>query len=210
MLRVDHFLHLRCEVPMPSVVEEATELIGRARRAAGLADGPHAGPAPVPRRAASCATITAASRGGLTDAELDVLFERRLAYAGRRHAADELPRAGRARARARHTAGEPRRHDAPSMSPTPIARPRRDRRIPDHRRSRARPAPGRHRRADGRAQSRARRLAFRQRADRRARSRRGARHSVVRLRAVEPADGGAAACPRHAPGDSICRRRCAP
>src|ERR1700676_4597150 len=30
LLRVDHFLHLRCEVPMPNVVNEATALIGRA------------------------------------------------------------------------------------------------------------------------------------------------------------------------------------
>jgi alpha-D-ribose 1-methylphosphonate 5-triphosphate diphosphatase len=29
MLRVSHFLHLRCEVPMPNVVAEAAELIGR-------------------------------------------------------------------------------------------------------------------------------------------------------------------------------------
>jgi alpha-D-ribose 1-methylphosphonate 5-triphosphate diphosphatase len=29
LLRSDHFLHLRCEIPMPSVVEEARELIGR-------------------------------------------------------------------------------------------------------------------------------------------------------------------------------------
>ncbi len=29
LLRVEHFLHLRCEVPMPSAVEEATQLIGR-------------------------------------------------------------------------------------------------------------------------------------------------------------------------------------
>ena len=29
LLRADHFLHLRCEIPMPSVVEEARELIGR-------------------------------------------------------------------------------------------------------------------------------------------------------------------------------------
>src|SRR5215468_2245853 len=29
LLRADHFLHLRCEVPMPSVVEEAKELFGR-------------------------------------------------------------------------------------------------------------------------------------------------------------------------------------
>ena len=28
MLRTDHFLHLRCEVPMPNVVEEAAELEG--------------------------------------------------------------------------------------------------------------------------------------------------------------------------------------
>src|SRR3974390_3451618 len=29
LLRSDHFLHLRCEIPMPDVVEEATELVGR-------------------------------------------------------------------------------------------------------------------------------------------------------------------------------------
>ena len=29
LLRADHFLHLRCEIPMPSVVEEAKELIDR-------------------------------------------------------------------------------------------------------------------------------------------------------------------------------------
>ena len=29
LLRADHFLHLRCEIPMPDVVEEARELVGR-------------------------------------------------------------------------------------------------------------------------------------------------------------------------------------
>ena len=29
LLRADHFLHLRCEIPMPSVVEEARELVDR-------------------------------------------------------------------------------------------------------------------------------------------------------------------------------------
>ena len=29
LLRAEHFLHLRCEIPMPSVVEEARELIDR-------------------------------------------------------------------------------------------------------------------------------------------------------------------------------------
>src|SRR6201996_3771876 len=30
LLRADHFLHLRCEIPMPTVVEDAMELVGRA------------------------------------------------------------------------------------------------------------------------------------------------------------------------------------
>src|ERR1700759_4635775 len=29
LLRADHFLHLRCEIPMPDVVGEAQELVGR-------------------------------------------------------------------------------------------------------------------------------------------------------------------------------------
>src|ERR1700754_3406622 len=29
LLRADHFLHLRCEIPMPSVVEETKGLVGR-------------------------------------------------------------------------------------------------------------------------------------------------------------------------------------
>src|SRR3954452_16273411 len=29
LLRADHFLHLRCEVPMPMVVEDAAKLVGR-------------------------------------------------------------------------------------------------------------------------------------------------------------------------------------
>src|SRR3981189_2833786 len=40
LLRADHFLHLRCEIPMPSVVEEAKELARRARRAVVLVVGP--------------------------------------------------------------------------------------------------------------------------------------------------------------------------
>src|ERR1700689_518959 len=39
LLRVDHFLHLRCEVPMPNVVDEAAALMGRADvRLASLMD----------------------------------------------------------------------------------------------------------------------------------------------------------------------------
>ena len=50
LLRADHFLHLRCEIPMPSVVEEAKELIDRPDvRLMSLMDHTP-GPAPVPRR----------------------------------------------------------------------------------------------------------------------------------------------------------------
>ena len=60
LLRADHFLHLRCEIPMPSVVEEAKELIGRPGRAADVADGPHARGSASSATRASCATIIAA------------------------------------------------------------------------------------------------------------------------------------------------------
>src|SRR5262249_59784527 len=39
LLRVEHFLHLRCEVPMPTVVKEANALMGRSDvRLASLMD----------------------------------------------------------------------------------------------------------------------------------------------------------------------------
>ena len=103
-----------------SVVEEAQELIGRARRAARLADGPHAGPAPVPRRAQAARLLPRQERRP----------DRRRARRAVRQAASpirqtlcrgQLSRAGRARARARHAAGEPRRHHARSMSREAVA-----------------------------------------------------------------------------------------
>jgi alpha-D-ribose 1-methylphosphonate 5-triphosphate diphosphatase len=79
LLRVDHFLHLRCEIPMPSVVEEAKVLIGRPDvRLMSLMDH-----TPGQRQFRNEAKLRDYYRGkgaGMTDAELDVLFERRLAY----------------------------------------------------------------------------------------------------------------------------------
>jgi alpha-D-ribose 1-methylphosphonate 5-triphosphate diphosphatase len=46
----DHFLHLRCEIPMPNVVEEMPGAGRTAGCAADVADGSHAGAAPVSRR----------------------------------------------------------------------------------------------------------------------------------------------------------------
>jgi alpha-D-ribose 1-methylphosphonate 5-triphosphate diphosphatase len=79
LLRADHFLHLRCEVPMPSVVEEAKELIGRPDvRLMSLMD--HTPGQRQFRDGVKLRDYYRGKSGGMTDAELDVLFERRLAY----------------------------------------------------------------------------------------------------------------------------------
>jgi alpha-D-ribose 1-methylphosphonate 5-triphosphate diphosphatase len=80
MLRCDHFLHLRCEVPMPDVVEETAELIGRADvRLVSLMD--HTPGQRQFRDEEKLRTYYRGKSGGLTDAELDVLFDKRRAYA---------------------------------------------------------------------------------------------------------------------------------
>jgi alpha-D-ribose 1-methylphosphonate 5-triphosphate diphosphatase len=79
LLRSDHFLHLRCEIPMPSVVEEAKELIGRPDvRLMSLMD--HTPGQRQFRDAVKLRDYYRGKGGGMTDAELDVLFERRFAY----------------------------------------------------------------------------------------------------------------------------------
>jgi alpha-D-ribose 1-methylphosphonate 5-triphosphate diphosphatase len=79
LLRADHFLHLRCEVPMPSVVEEAKELVGRPDvRLMSLMDH-----TPGQRQFRDEVKLRDYYRGkgaGMTDAQLDELFARRLAY----------------------------------------------------------------------------------------------------------------------------------
>jgi alpha-D-ribose 1-methylphosphonate 5-triphosphate diphosphatase len=88
LLRADHFLHLRCEIPMPDVVEEARELIGRPDiRLMSLMDH-----TPGQRQFRDEGKLRDYYRGkgaGMTDAELDALFERRFAYQ-RAHAATNL------------------------------------------------------------------------------------------------------------------------
>ena len=104
MLRITHYLHLRCEVPMPQVVAEASELIGRDDvRLVSLTDH-----TPGQRQFRDEQKLRDYYRGksGLTDAELDVVFEKRREDA-RRHAAPnyrDLVAMARARGIA---AGEP-------------------------------------------------------------------------------------------------------
>jgi len=79
LLRVDHLLHLRCEVPMPSVVDEATRLIGRSDvRLASLMD--HTPGQRQFRDESKLRDYYRGKKGGLTDAELDVLFRKRLEH----------------------------------------------------------------------------------------------------------------------------------
>jgi alpha-D-ribose 1-methylphosphonate 5-triphosphate diphosphatase len=79
LLRADHFLHLRCEIPMPDVVEEAKELIGRPDvRLMSLMD--HTPGQRQFRDEVKLRDYYRGKGGGMTDAELDVLFARRFAY----------------------------------------------------------------------------------------------------------------------------------
>jgi alpha-D-ribose 1-methylphosphonate 5-triphosphate diphosphatase len=80
MLRIAHFLHLRCEVPMPDVVAEAAALIDRPEvRLVSLMD--HTPGQRQFRDAEKLRTYYRSKAGGLTDAELDVLFDQRRDFA---------------------------------------------------------------------------------------------------------------------------------
>jgi len=79
LLRADHFLHLRCEIPMPDVVEEAKELVGRPDvRLMSLMD--HTPGQRQFRDEVKLRDYYRGKGGGMTDAQLDVLFARRFAY----------------------------------------------------------------------------------------------------------------------------------
>ena len=87
MLRITHFLHLRCEVPMPDVVADAAALIGRPDvRLVSLMD--HTPGQRQFRDEEKLRTYYRSKSGGLTDAEFDVLFAQRRAFAARHAAAN--------------------------------------------------------------------------------------------------------------------------
>ena len=79
MLRVSHFLHLRCEVPMPAVVTEAAQLIGRSDvRLLSLMD--HTPGQRQFRDERKLRDYYRGKKADLTDAALDILFQRRIEY----------------------------------------------------------------------------------------------------------------------------------
>src|SRR5690606_29826811 len=76
LLRVDHYLHLRCEVPMPNVVIDTAGLIGRKDvRLLSLMDH-----TPGQRQFQDPQKLREYYRGksGMNDAELDGMFARRV------------------------------------------------------------------------------------------------------------------------------------
>jgi alpha-D-ribose 1-methylphosphonate 5-triphosphate diphosphatase len=78
LLRADHFLHLRCEIPMPDVVAEAKELIDRPDvRLMSLMD--HTPGQRQFRDEVKLRDYYRGKGGGMTDAQLDELFARRFA-----------------------------------------------------------------------------------------------------------------------------------
>jgi alpha-D-ribose 1-methylphosphonate 5-triphosphate diphosphatase len=90
LLRADHFLHLRCELPMPDVVEEAMELVERPDvRLMSLMD--HTPGQRQFRDEVKLRDYYRGKAGGMTDAELDVLFGRRVEYQ-KAYAADNMRR----------------------------------------------------------------------------------------------------------------------
>ncbi|HKY86009.1 MAG TPA: alpha-D-ribose 1-methylphosphonate 5-triphosphate diphosphatase [Pseudorhodoplanes sp.] len=77
LLRADHYLHLRCEVPTPDVVELAGRLMGRQDvRLTSLMD--HTPGQRQFRDPEKLRTYYRGKSGGLTDVELDALFEKRI------------------------------------------------------------------------------------------------------------------------------------
>lgn len=79
LLRAEHFLHLRCEIPMPSVVEDAEALAGRPDvRLMSLMD--HTPGQRQFRDEAKLRDYYRGKKGGMNDAELDALFAKRFEY----------------------------------------------------------------------------------------------------------------------------------
>lgn len=77
LLRIEHFLHLRCEVPMPKVVEDAAGLVGRPDvRLMSLMD--HTPGQRQFRDPQKLREYYRGKSGGMTDADLDDMFTRRI------------------------------------------------------------------------------------------------------------------------------------
>ena len=79
LLRVDHYLHLRCEVPMPKVVDDTADLITRPDvRLLSLMD--HTPGQRQFQDAGKLRDYYRGKSGGMTEAELDEMFARRIAH----------------------------------------------------------------------------------------------------------------------------------
>ena len=190
LLRIDHFLHLRCEVPMPNVVAETRELIGRPDvRLLSLMD--HTPGQRQFRDERKLRDYYRGKNGGMTDAELDVLFARRIEH-----------QAAHAEANHRDIVALARSHDTPLASHDDttsdhVAEAIRDgvsiAEFPTTVETAHGAARGRRAGPDGSTQSGAWWFPRRQCGDGGAGACRRARRAVLGLRAGKPVDGGAGA-----------------
>jgi alpha-D-ribose 1-methylphosphonate 5-triphosphate diphosphatase len=79
LLRADHFLHLRCEVPMPDIIADTEMMLGRREvRLISLMD--HTPGQRQFRDEVKLRTYYRGKKGGLTDPELDEMFAVRRRY----------------------------------------------------------------------------------------------------------------------------------
>jgi alpha-D-ribose 1-methylphosphonate 5-triphosphate diphosphatase len=79
LLRADHFLHLRCEVPMPDIIADTEKMLGRREvRLISLMD--HTPGQRQFRDEEKLRAYYRGKKGGLSDPELDELFEVRRRY----------------------------------------------------------------------------------------------------------------------------------
>ena len=79
LLRADHFLHLRCEVPMPDIIADTEKMIGRREvRLISLMD--HTPGQRQFRDETKLRAYYRGKKGGLTDPELDEMFAVRRRY----------------------------------------------------------------------------------------------------------------------------------
>jgi len=79
LLRADHFLHLRCEVPMPDIIADTEKMIGRREvRLMSLMD--HTPGQRQFRDETKLRAYYRGKKGGLTDPELDEMFAIRRRY----------------------------------------------------------------------------------------------------------------------------------
>ena len=187
LLRADHLTHLRCEVPAPNVVDfldACPRFATRRSSSRSWIIRPDSASSAISRNTSS---ITPASRDGPEPISQRSAGERQ--RIGGDSGARKPAAHRRDRQSARHRARQPRRHDGGGGRPGALATGSTIAEFPTTLEAAVGVARRRHGDGDGRAERRARRLAFRQRLGAGACRSGPARHPLIRLCAGGAVDG---------------------